>query len=277
MVILPNEVNASNLRRQGYWTHQTIDNVREFVELKNDKLYIELDATINVDNTIHNESDWVTFIFSPTLYNEDQINSFNSSVSLQTSKWGGGDVFTPNSKANYTISREENSYFVYNVSLKNLKGRNTIIFNAKYTINNRVFRTGDYTHGFFYHSRIDEGIQNHNIYFRFPNNVEVTYIRGGCVLGYGPKFQDCSVRGKEADSVINFVFKDKDEEKQIKAIEKSQERKFNFILTIMSIFAGALITLMIENIFYKKKILFGGIEVKKFKKFQKIIIKIFKK
>jgi len=149
VVVETTSVKSSSLDKGWYWPHQTIDTVRKYVELKDKDIYVEYDARISIDNTILNESDWVTFTFSPALYDTDKISSFKSSIDLQTSDWGGGDVFIPNRKANYKVTNESNNYFIYNVSLKNLKGRNSIIFSANYTIENRIFRVRDFIYEFF--------------------------------------------------------------------------------------------------------------------------------
>ena len=251
IIILSNEIYASELRSQWYWSHQTIDWALENVELKDKTLYIELNAIISIDNSIFNESNWITFTFSPVLYNTDKISSFKSSVG----------------NANYKQTVEGNNNFIYNVSLKNLKGRNSIIFNANYTIDNRIFRIKDFTYGFFYQSRIET--LNHNIYFRFPNNLE--FIKG-CTLSQGSKFQDCSIKDKDTKSIINFVFKDIAEERAAEYDLKKRESIFNVELSILFLVLGILLPLLIN----RNRKLFGDIEIKKFKKFQKIVIKIFK-
>ena len=274
-IALPTLVSASELRSQGYYTHQTIDNVREFVELRDKTIYVKLDARIDIDNTIFNDSDWVTFSFSPILYDTDRISSFKSSIGLQTSEWGGGDVFIPNNKANYKQTNESKNYFVYNVSLKNLKGRNSIIFNANYTIENRIFRVRDFIYEFFYQSRVET--LNHNTYFRFPNHLEFIRVKDPNKLKQGSGFQDYEVRNDETKEALNFVFEDTNERKSFELQEKKQEGIWDITLIIIGAIIGLLLTVLYENISNKDKRLFGNIKIKKFKRFQKVIIKIFKK
>lgn len=271
MVVNTIDVESSSLDKGLYRSHQTIDTIREYVELRDKDIYVKYDARISIDNTILNESDWVTFTFSPVLYDTDKISSFKSSIGLQTSDWGGGDVFIPNKKANYKMTNESNGYFSYNVSLKNLKGRNAIIFKTNYTISNRVFRIKDFTYGFFYHSRVEA--LNNNIYFRFPNNLEFTHIKDRDKLKQGSGFQDYEVTNDETKEVFNFIFDNLTEKENL---QFRRDVKYIGFGTILGAIVSLLLTILYERIPNRNKLLIGNIKIKKFKNFQRVIIQIFK-
>lgn len=241
-------VGASNIQRRWYWGHQNIDNVREQIFVSTTRLDVIHKSSITVDNTIHNESDWVTFFFSPTFSSRDVVENYKASVNLQTQEWGGGDAFQPNKKAVYTFTNTSD-FFEYNVSLKSLKGWNSIIFNTNYTLLGRVYKTGDFDYTFYYITQIDGDTKNINLIFYFPNNFEITAFNGKGEWGYGRSHKDFIVSGEDSKKSLYFVFHDINEEKEFLRKKQKEDRAFANIQLIMGVILGAVLGFF-SNIIY---------------------------
>ena len=62
-----------------------MDNADEYVIVSKDGLYVKFKGILLIDNQIYNESDWITFTFSPVFNSRfDKVENFKSYLGLQT-------------------------------------------------------------------------------------------------------------------------------------------------------------------------------------------------
>lgn len=271
IVITSINVQSASLYKHAYSNYQTIDSFREHVRVGKDSLSVEFSARIKVNYLIHNKSDWVSFTFSPTsLRYYENIESYKSSVNLQIPSSLRNKNFT--SKTIFNEDFDNYSQYNYNVTINPLIDNNVIIFNANYTLSGSVHKIRDYEYTFYHVNDIES--LNPTLFFQFPNNFEVFRVVAEGSWKPGPNYQIYWVDSKSTEKVMYFVFRDNDEKKQLELKEKQEERRFNIVLSIIFTLFGIYLG---GKIFNKNKKILGNIEVKEFKKFQKAVIKIFKK
>lgn len=278
LILVSLNVSASYFRPHWYGTHQRIEYANEEIIVSKEGLFVKFKGVILIDEEIYNESDWVTFIFSPVLnYPFDKVEYFESHLGLQTSDWGGDDAYTVNKKAKYTVTNNTNlsTRYEYNVSIKDLNGWNKIIFFSNFTLKNRIKKTFEAEYSLLYMSQIET--LNKDMIFYFPNKYEVIHYPENCRWESGTKYQTFLISGENAKYPMDFIFRDREEEKAIEVRERSIERLWNYIFAVMSAMLGFSFAILYEHYFRRDKKILGDTKLKHYKNHDSIIINIPKK
>jgi hypothetical protein len=269
-------INASEFRPGDYWSYQKIDGVDEYITVDNGDLHVRFKGIVLIEGDIYNETDQISFTFSPVFnYEYDQYENYTSYLGLQTYDWGGGESYTINKNANYTILEYPNfSRFEYEVSLKNLTKWNRIIFFANFTLKNKFRRIREAEYSLFYISNIQT--INQYIIFYFPNKYEIINSPDNGNWEYGSMYQSFHISSEYAKNPLYFIFKDTNEMKIIELENRNIERLWNYIFAVVSAILGFSLALIYDHI-KKEKILLGNTNYKQYKNHDSITIKIPKK
>ncbi len=274
LILISSSVNASNFRSDYYWPHQTVKHVTESVHVSADGLYVKFEGEILIDNKIHNKTDWITFTFYPGFSHSDILEDFESSLGLRTHR--GGERYTINKKTKCKpIEDINNSRFIYNVSIENLTGWNTVVFSANFTLKNKYKRIREAEYTFSYISSIES--ENQDLSFHFPNKFEVIHYPNNAIKRYDSNYQRFIIPVEYTKTPIYFVFQDNNELKRIESNIRTTERGWNYLFAIISAFFGFLLAIIYENYFRKDKKIEGNIGIKHYKNHDSIIIKVHKK
>ncbi len=194
-LVLSDSVVASQLQPRWYWSHQHVDYVHERVTVSNDLVFVEFEGDILVDDGIHNDSEWITFEFSPLWdKRQERLVSYNSSVQLE------------DGRTNYRAHKDNNSVWIYNVSLRGHPDWNTIHFEANFTIDGKVAKIDDFDYNFFYYSSIEA--KNQDLTIIFPFTYEPKYYPPWIEFGFGRTARSVVLMGEDAKKTVYITFQD---------------------------------------------------------------------
>jgi hypothetical protein len=237
LVICSTFVTAFDLNLNFPRSHQRVNYVQEEIMINKLSQQVEFKAAILVDDLVYNVSDWVTFDFFPIFSSEDIVENYQDFVAMQTDEWGGGSVFEFNKNGTYTREYKNDSSYAYNVSLKELKRWNSIIFKANFTLKNRVIKTGDYRYRFFNVERTN--VNNPPLVsYWIPNDFEIKDITVPGSTQYGSKYLIFTPSEGYVDKPVYFLIEDLKEKKDAEFKEKIIDVLINLVFLI----GGVLLT-----------------------------------